>query len=376
MRNESAVIHRRKVSVPADQRIITRDIAGPTSAPSLATVSVVITCYNYAHFLAAAVTSALTQTNVDIDVIIVDDCSTDDSVEVAQHLADADYRVRVIRQDVNGGPVKAFNAGLAQAKGEYLVRLDADDLLTPGSVARAIQLAQRFPSVGLVYGHPVHFVDGQDRPAARLTPTAWSVWPGAEWVQDRCADARNVITSAEVVMRRSVVDRVGGQRDLAHTHDMEMWLRLASFSDVGYVHGADQAWHRDHDTSLSAREVDIARDLAERRLAFATLFDGPTGQLEWADTARRTVWDRLDREHLELLQHEVDANGGSSATFARLLELDMTPNRRNLLRRDRILQRAARNRGPADHLMSLSRRASARIRRGRSQRNWHENGEY
>lgn len=376
MRTASAVIHRRKVSVPAELRLLSSDVSELEAAPALATVSVVITCFNYARFLAEAVTSALSQSNVEVDVVIVDDCSADDSVSVAEQLCAADRRVRLIRHRVNRGPVEAFNTGLAQATGEYLVRLDADDLLTPGSIARAVQLAQRFPSVGLIYGHPVHFIDGRERPVARLTPTAWSVWPGAEWVQDRCADARNVITSAEVVMRRSVVDRLGGQLDLAHTHDMEMWLRLASFSDVGYVHGADQAWHRDHDASLSAREVDIARDLAERRLAFATLFDGPAGSLEWAPAARAAVWEQLDRELLELLEHEVDANGGSSATFARLLELEMTPSRRNVIRRGRILQRVARNRGPADHLMSISRRAAARVRRDRAQRNWHQNGEY
>lgn len=376
MKTDSAVIHRRKVSVPAELRLLTNAVSESAATSSLATVSVVITCFNYARFLTDAVTSALSQSNVEVDVVIVDDCSADDSVAVAQQLCAADRRVRLIRHGVNRGPVEAFNTGLAQATGEYLVRLDADDLLTPGSVARAVQLAQRYPSVGLIYGHPVHFIDGRERPVARLTPTAWSVWPGAEWVQDRCADARNVITSAEVVMRRSVVDRLGGQLDLAHTHDMEMWLRLASFSDVGYVHGADQAWHRDHDASLSAREVDIARDLAERRLAFATLFDGPAGSLEWAPAARAAVWEQLDRELLELLEHEVDANGGTSATFARLLELEVTPNRRNMIRRGRILQRVARNRGPADHLMSISRRAAARVRRDRAQRNWHQNGEY
>jgi hypothetical protein len=73
-------------------------------------------------------------------------------------------------------------------------------------------------------------------------------------------------------MRSSVVDKVGGQRPLAHTHDMEMWLRISAVSDVAYVHGADQAWHREHARSLSAREVDAHKDLLERHLAFDTLF--------------------------------------------------------------------------------------------------------
>ncbi|REE02405.1 glycosyltransferase family 2 protein [Citricoccus nitrophenolicus] len=349
---------------------------GADASVPLATVTVVIPCFNYGRFLHGAVTSVLSQDEVEVDVVIVDDCSTDDSVLVAEALAAADDRVRVVRHAKNRGAVQTFNDGLAEARGEFLVRLDADDLLTPGSLARAVRLARRFPSVGLVYGHPVHFMDGQRLPPARDRATSWTVWPGASWVQERCADGRNVITSAEVLMRRSVVERVGGQRDLAHTHDMEMWLRLASFSDVGYVHGADQAWHRDHPASLSAREVDVAVDLAERRLAFSTLFSGAAGSLPWAVEACRTVRDRLDRETLELLSHEVDANGGNSPMFARLLELELTPTRRNLTSRDRILRRAARSRGPADRAMSLSRRATARLRREREFRNWHQNGVY
>lgn len=382
MSTETAVIYHRTLSLPTHRNAAALPGTGrPLAAPAettevIGTVTVVIPCFNYGRFLHGAVTSVLSQDEVEVDVVVVDDCSTDDSVQVAEGLAAADDRVRVVRHARNLGAVQTFNDGLAEARGEFLVRLDADDLLTPGSLARAVRLARRFPSVGLVYGHPVHFMDGQRLPPARDRATSWTVWPGASWVQERCADGRNVITSAEVLMRRSVVDRVGGQRDLAHTHDMEMWLRLASFSDVGYVHGADQAWHRDHPASLSAREVDIAVDLAERRRAFSTLFAGAVGGLPWAAEACRTVRDRLDRETLESLSHEVDANGGSSPVFARLLELELTPTRRNLTSRDRILRRAARSRGPADRAMSLSRRAVARFRREREFRNWHQNGVY
>lgn len=341
-----------------------------------ATVTVVIPCHNYGRFLPGAVSSATGQAGVEVDVVIVDDCSADDSAEVAARLVSADPRVRLIRHEVNRGPVEAFNRGLATATGEFLVRLDADDLLTPGSLARAVRLARRFPSVGLVYGHPVHFTDGQALPPARDRATAWTLWPGAQWVQDRCTDARNVITSAEVVMRMSVVQRVGGQRDLAHTHDMEMWLRLAAFSDVGYVHGADQAWHRDHPASLSAREVDLAVDLMERRLAFETLFAGPAGGLAWAPAAHRRVRRALDREVLDLLEHQVDVGGGRSPMFQRLQDLALEPTRENLARRDRILLRAGQDRGPVDRAGALARRVRGRLRNDAAWRNWHRNGEF
>jgi GT2 family glycosyltransferase len=238
-----------------------------------ASVSVVIPCFNYARYLPDAVESVLTQQGVDVDVIVVDDASTDESLAVARRLAERDPRVRVLGNPANSGPVDTFNRGLAEAKGEFLVRLDADDLLTPGSLSRAVAVMQALPGVGMVYGRPLHFTEGK-LPEPRTRPTGWWVWSGWEWLAARCADGTNVITSPEVVMRRSVVDVVGGQKPLAHTHDMEMWLRISAHSDVAYVRGADQAWHRDHPASLSTKAEDPLVILREIRDAFAVLFDG------------------------------------------------------------------------------------------------------
>ena len=79
-------------------------------------------------------------------------------------------------------------------------------------------------------------------------------------------------------MRASVVREVGGQRDLDHTHDMEMWFRIARESDVGWVGGCDQAWHREHDASRSASQVDVMTDLDQRAEAFQMLFTDGRGE--------------------------------------------------------------------------------------------------
>jgi glycosyltransferase involved in cell wall biosynthesis len=262
------------------------------------TVTVVIPNYNYAHYLPDAVHSALSQRGVSVDVIIVDDASTDDSVEVARKLAAGDQKVRVLVHKTNAGPVTTFNDGLAEARGEFLVRLDADDILTPGSFERSVAVAQHFPSVGLVYGHPLHFT-GTSRRSARVAATTWTIWPGRKWLADRCGDGFNVITSPEVLMRKSVIDKVGGQQPLAHTHDMEMWLRISAFSDVVYIHGVDQAWHRDHAESLSARKVDGLRDLLERRDAFRTLFSGKAREIAEADELLRRSMRAIATHALE-----------------------------------------------------------------------------
>lgn len=271
-----------------------------------ATVTVVITCFNYARFLEAAVASAMTQESVIVDVIIVDDASTDGSLQVAESLAKRWSAVTVIAHSTNRGTVESFNDGAAVASGEFLVRLDADDLLTPGSLARAVSVAQHFPTVGLVYGHPLHF-SSAELPEPRTQPTRWTLWPGLEWLEDRCRQGRNVITSPEVLMRRSIVEIVGYQAPLKHSHDMEHWLRISAYSDVAYVHGADQAWHREHEGSLSAREVDSIVDIEQRILAFDALFFGKAGELPHAGRLHQQARWSLALTALTSAGHALDA---------------------------------------------------------------------
>ena len=242
----------------------------PRTVPRVrATASVIIPCYNYGRFLPDAVRSALAQDGVDVEVIIVDDRSTDDSREVAARLAEQDDRVRLLVNPVNSGHVRSFNAGWEASSGDYVVKLDADDLLTPASLSRAIALFEANPSVGFVYGHPRHFSTDVP-PAARVSGVRWSVWSGREWLAERCRLGVSAITNPEMVIRASLL-RESGPMDPAvdYAPDMEISLRAAALSDIGYVGGADQALHREHAASMS--ETDGAGtlvDLEARRLAF------------------------------------------------------------------------------------------------------------
>ncbi len=93
----------------------------PVPLTTRPTVSVVIPCYNYGHYLPGAVASALDQEGVDVDVLVVDDASTDDSAAVARSLAESDPRVDVLVHEVNRGHIAAYNDGLAKARGDYVV---------------------------------------------------------------------------------------------------------------------------------------------------------------------------------------------------------------------------------------------------------------
>jgi len=110
--------------------------------PIVGGVSVLVAAYNAAPFLARAVASALAQSAPPVEVLIVDDGSTDATALVAGALAEQDGRVRVLRLGVNRGPAAARNAGVAAARGAWIAVLDADDAFLPGRLATLSTIAR------------------------------------------------------------------------------------------------------------------------------------------------------------------------------------------------------------------------------------------
>ena len=111
-------------------------------------------------------------------------------------------------------------------------------------------------------------------PAARTKLRGWSVWPGQWWLERRFREATNNITAPEVVVRTTLQKRVGGyDPQLPHTGDLEMWLRLAANSDVGFLRGVDQAYYRVRHGQNMRTSYDALMDLRQLRLAFEVALD-------------------------------------------------------------------------------------------------------
>jgi len=235
-------------------------------------VSVVIPCYNYGRYLSGAVASALDQEGIDVDVLIVDDASTDDSAQIAKSLAAADPRVDVLVHELNQGHIRTYNDGLAKARGNYLVLLSADDLLTRDALTRAVSLMEAHPRVGFVYGYAHWFRDVPPEGGGRVR--SWSVWRGADWLRLATSRARCFVSSPEVVMRREAfADTNGYDPRLPHSGDFDMWLRTAARWDVGRVNGPAQALYRDHGSNMHSTQFGgWLRDLTERRATFDIFF--------------------------------------------------------------------------------------------------------
>jgi glycosyltransferase involved in cell wall biosynthesis len=266
----------------------------------MSSVSVVIPCYNYGHFLRDCVSSALDdQPGVDVRVLVIDDASGDGSAEVAKDIAASDPRVEVQVHPANRGHVATYNEGLIEwADGDYSVLLSADDRLVPGSLRRAADLLDAHPEVGFAYGHPVHFRQDSPPSAARTDVKGWSVWSGHWWLERRFREANGCITSPEVVVRTSLQKRVGGyDPSLPHTCDIEMWMRLAAYADVGYVRGVDQAFYRVHGQNMSKSRTPLV-NLRQRRLAYEAVLERCGDAIPDAGRLGRIVHRRLAREAL------------------------------------------------------------------------------
>jgi glycosyltransferase involved in cell wall biosynthesis len=124
------------------------------------TLSVIISNYNHAHYIGEALEAILNQSFRPQEVIVVDDGSTDNSVEVIKAFAHEYPIVRLYRNDQNRGVVFSFNRGLEIASGEYVYGAAADDKVLPGLFEKSMKLLARYPQAGLCCSDPVWF-DGR-----------------------------------------------------------------------------------------------------------------------------------------------------------------------------------------------------------------------
>lgn len=281
-------------------------------------VSVVIPCYNYARYLQEAVASVMSQADVELDVIVVDDASTDASPQVVRELAAGDERISAVLHSQNRGHIASYNDGLSRVQGEYVVLLSADDLLAPGSLARSTALMEAHPEVGLVYGYAQEFHNKV--PPAAEKRQSWSLWTGDEWTRIMCRRGSNIIVNPEAVLRRSVMDRLGGYRaDMPHSADMELWLRAAGIGSVGRVNGNVQALYRVH--GLNMHLTDFGGGLADiqaRRHVFEDLACVPGSALNRQPGLLRMARHALAVEAVRAANQALDRSGMHASAASEL----------------------------------------------------------
>lgn len=205
-------------------------------------VSVVIPCFNHAHFLADALRSVMTQTHKHVEIIVVDDASTDATLEVARTFPEVHY----IRHPRNRGLVHTRNTGLANATGRFVVFLDADDFLYPPAVEAGLGCLDNNPQAGFAFGsHSIVSADGtwlRDQPVVIDSDDVY-----AELL------VKNVVgMPAAAMFRKSAVEEAGAfDPRLKACEDYDLMLRVARLYPVAH-HRQIVAGYRKHDANMSA----------------------------------------------------------------------------------------------------------------------------
>lgn len=239
-------------------------------------VSVLMPVYNGERYVAQAVESILSQTYRDFEFIIIDDGSTDRSHPILQAYAQQDDRIRLISRP-NQGLIKTLNEMLAIAQGEFLARMDADDLSMPDRFARQVEFLQREPEVVCV-GGAFELMDPQGR-----TVMVAQMPTDHEAIQEKILKGHTVISHPCAMIRRTALQAIGGYDETMVTiEDLDMLLRLA---EIGRLANLSEVVlkYRFHPNSVSAKNIVFQNEMAQEACRRAWQRRGIEGQYEPPD---------------------------------------------------------------------------------------------
>ncbi|MFV2039737.1 MAG: glycosyltransferase, partial [Acidimicrobiales bacterium] len=169
-------------------------------------ISVVLPVYNVEAYVRASLSSVLATRDVDLEVVVVEDCSTDGSPGIIQAVAAEDGRVKIVQLDHNAGLGNARNVGMDHARGEWILFLDSDDELTPGSLSPMLELGRRTNADMVMFDYARLYWDGE-RIRNNNAPM-FAQGEGPVTVSDRPELLNNLNVAWNKLYRREFLDRI------------------------------------------------------------------------------------------------------------------------------------------------------------------------
>ncbi len=208
-------------------------------------VSIITPSYNQGHFLEASIRSVLTQDYPNLEYILVDGGSKDESLQVIQQYAD---RLTWWVSEKDKGHADALNKGFSHATGDILAWLNSDDIYHPGAISEAVAFLQAHPEVGLVYGN-ANLIDDTGKPIGQFA---------AKQTSYKQMLRGSVHIPQATTFFRADLWRAVGPLDLSlfFAFDYDLWVKLAKVSEIRYV---PRVWadFRMHDLGKSVKNDDV-----------------------------------------------------------------------------------------------------------------------
>lgn len=230
--------------------------------PHAVRISVVMPVHNAAAYVEAAVRSALDSDLREIEVIVVDDGSQDDSASIVAGIDDP--RVMLLRTPASGGPSRPRNVGVTHASSDYIAFLDSDDIIRPGKLSAAATALDRFPQADIVFTD-FESIDEHGALLCESVLREYTAWPTLtcehaedDWYLVRQATLaralvyENFIGTSGVVLRKQVLADLGGfDESLRYSEDRDLWFRIAHRCNALFCNRVGHAY-RVRPGSLSA----------------------------------------------------------------------------------------------------------------------------
>lgn len=235
-------------------------------------LSIIIPCYNYAHFLKASLDSILNQDYHSFEIILIDDGSTDATPQLGSEYAKRFPQVRFIRLEKNVGIFEANRIGGKEAKGEFIHYFSSDDLYFPGFISKVLNFFRKHPNLNLICTDIAYFNDGSEKmePQHLLKEGSAPAFFFNQELPKLCKERGFRVAGASSVLRRELFARYGAlDPRLENISDWFLFHRIALNEGVGYIPETLVAIRRHDNTYTSA----VKRDKKRRRKTFHHLLN-------------------------------------------------------------------------------------------------------
>jgi glycosyltransferase involved in cell wall biosynthesis len=273
------------------------------------TISVVMPIYNAQQDLREAIESILNQSFSDFELLIIDDGSTDQSAQIARSFIDT--RIRFIRQPRNFGLVAALNKGLAEARGQFIARMDGDDICLPDRFALQLEIMQD-QKLDICGSHWAQIDAGGHQFATLYAP---------KLVDEVIATLATTVPYAHgsVMLRKSFLDQYKLQYKLGYSEDYDLWIRFFELgAHFGFVDTVLYL-HRTHPQSItSTKSAEQASSARQLRRKFVQNNIGPCQDALATLQERFQVLPKAIQVHTLYLAYRVFSCSGNAKPFLNL----------------------------------------------------------
>jgi glycosyltransferase involved in cell wall biosynthesis len=289
--------------------------------PKLGRVSVVIPLYNHAPFIAEALSSVLAQGPLVLEVIVLDDGSSDDGAAVAERIAVSDTRVRVERQ-ANAGAYAAINTALSWCKGDLLAILNSDDAYLPGRLATLAAALDDGAPAGIA-ASGIEFMDGAGQGMANpWYDAALQAYQASGDLGVSLMGGNFLMTTSNLLLRRATLDAVGPFAALRYTHDLDWLLRaLALGHRISVIDTVLLRYRKHGNNTIDEDHGRVRAEWAMTASSYLTMLWDRAG-------APPVDWDRAGAVQDVLRTHQLDRAVGPCMAYLRrtgALPLDRSP---------------------------------------------------